>query len=820
MRPLLLPAFLALCATVSAQGEHPLADTGKIIYSFTLADAEVGLEEVEYGPDGWIAVGHYELMGNAVEYTASWKLTSALSGTWLVEVTAGATEATIRSEWKEESIASTIDSSPGAVHVERAKDWKLDQVPVCFENLVWTVYSEFALRLLDGAKGELPQKDAKVTVFLPASNGTFDVLLRGSAARTTEDGRVLDLDLELDGTAMLMTTTPEGLMLELRVPAQQLVVTLKGREAAARTIERTSIVDSGPWRERISKPVHEVAKELLVRIPMRDGVELAADVYRPEGLGKWPAILVRTPYDRAVEGTTKGGMFARRGYAVVVQDVRGRFDSEGEWFPLRHEERDGSDTIDWIAAQDWCDGNVGMIGASYVGWVQWLAAKSGNPHLKAIVPQVAPPDPLENIPYEGGAFLLSTGWWAAVLDHMAEGGLGIPDRDFGKALATLPLSDLDQALEAEHPFVDEWLAHPPHDGAYWDAVSYQKSFAEMDVAALHVTGWFDGDQPGALMNFPAMREHAKTERARKGQFLVVGPWGHAFNVVRKLGEVDFGEEGVVDLDALVVRFFDHYLKGADNGMERFQPVSTFTMGANRWYGATSWPLPETRFTELYLDGDGAAHSLEGDGRLELAAREGAKPDRYLYDPEDLPDFPNDAWDDVVGDVATMDFAEWEDREDTLDYTSPPLAAPLEITGPIVAKLWVATDGPDTDFTATLFRREKHGALRRVAGGIQRVRYRKGNAIDAPVEPGEVVELTVDCWATSQLFQPGDRLVLQIASSGFPGYARNLNTNEPIASATTVRKATNTVYHDVSRPSHLLLPVIVRDDTGPLRFEER
>lgn len=818
---------LSIAFPLDAQDvQHPHAGEGPIEYVFTLSETEVGHEKVVYSDQGWTAEGKYELGGRRVDFVATWALTGSSSFDWSVVADTSTNDATIATTWKGESIRTVIDSTPGDYHNETDFEWTHAQTPLCFENLVWAVYSEIFLRMLQGKEGEFPAVETKVVAFLPAANITFEVVLKECTPRRAAGGAVLDFRIDVDGQEMLLTTKPNGILLHLRVPVQGLEVYAKGHRADGRIVQPKTIVDSGDWREQLSAPDSDTSLALSERIPMPDGVELVADIYQPAGRGPWPVILVRTPYGRMPEGFAKGTYYATRGYVFVAQDVRGRFDSEGEWFPLRHETADGSDTLDWLAAQEWCDGNIGMIGGSYVGWVQWLAAKSGNPHLKAIVPQVSPPDPLENFPYEGGAFMLSAGWWAAVLDTQASGATAIPDLDYGAAFATLPLSNLDQALGVQHPFLDEWLAHPPTDTEYWDKVSYQPYFGDMSVAALHITGWFDGDQPGALQNFPAMRTQAATKEARNAQFLVVGPWGHGFNVATKLGDVDFGPQAVIDLDSVYLRFFDRYLKGWDNGMDEAGPVFTFTMGENRWQRSQAWPLPQTRFTKIFLGSDGQA-SLRADGKARSQAGGSSDPakrrggrmqqtpsnaeptDTYVYDPERLPPFPDDAWDDVVGNVVTMDFSTWEDRDDSLDYTSPPMEQDVEVTGPIEVRLWVSTDGPDTDFTATILRQEVSGALRLMTSGIQRVRYRQGNAIDSPVKAGQVVEVNIDCWATSQLLHKGDRLVVQIASSAFPGYARNLNTLDPALTATRVRVAQNTVYHDAQRPSHVLLPVIPR-----------
>ena len=620
--------------------------------------------------------------------------------------------------------------------------------------------------------------------------------------------------INLAGTEMVLLCSPDGLPLRIAVPSQRVEVVLKGFEALELPgAKPTSILDSGEWRKQLSKAKHAVKIESKVMIPMRDGVKLAADIYRAEKDGKYPVVLARTPYRRSSEGLMKGMSFARRGYVFVAQDVRGRFDSEGEWFPLKNEEKDGYDTIDWIAKQPWCDGNVGMIGASYVGWVQWYAAKSGHPALKAIIPQVAPPDPDQNIPYEGGVFLLSTGWWARVAEQMAS--TEPPAKlDWLDAFKRLPLSDLDDALGVKSKFLDEWLDHPPIDRDYWDPLRYQTHFGSMDVAALHISGWWDGDQPGAPMNFAGMRKSAKTERARKSQLLVMGPWTHFFNSSRTVGTFDFGKEAVVDLESVQLRFFDRFLKGVENGIDTGDPVTVFVMGENRWRREKDWPLTGTTPTKLYLAG-GKANKRDGTGRLALAPDATSEGDTFQYDPHVVPKMEVD-FNDLSGAEISKDQSTTEDREFELDYTSPPLAGPVELTGAVTATIWITTDAEDADVAIELARVTPGGKVYSFRGGIQRVRYRNGK--DEPVKPGTAVSVDVDLWATGIRLEKGERLRVTVGPSGWPGYARNLGTLENPATAKKGVVSNVRIHHDTARPSSVTLPIVPRDGAARLTFE--
>ncbi|MFG0317931.1 MAG: CocE/NonD family hydrolase [Planctomycetota bacterium JB042] len=580
---------------------------------------------------------------------------------------------------------------------------------------------------------------------------------------------------------------------------------------------RSTAVDDGPWRALLSPAVLATRDAETVRVRMRDGVRLTTDVHRPRSDGRFPTVLVRTPYHRWSEALLRPAVFVPRGYAVVIQDVRGRGASDGTFDPLVHEVDDGSDALDWIAAQPWSDGNVGMIGNSYVGWTQVLAAKSGNPHLKAIVPIVCPPDPDENFPYEGGALHLGVPWWAAVMDSMDEAGVlgGVPDLDWRPLLMRLPLTELDDAVETGHAFVDAWVSHPPHDDAYWRPRRHEDGFDRMDVAALHVTGWFDDDFPGAPRNFLGLRARAPGEVARRGQHLLIGPWGHAANTTRMLGRRDFGERAVIDLDAVVLRFFDRYLKGIENGIDREDPVRLFLIGPDEWVSGSDWPPAAAAPAPLHLASGGDAARRDGDGTLGTAAPDEDGADAFRCDPHDPRPIPLD-FDDLVGESHLADWSAIEDRDDVLDYTSPPLAAPIDLLGPVTARLFFSTDAPDADVCVELLRVRPDGSSRRIAGGIQRLRYATDPRRDVPLEPGVPHEVEIDGWGVSRRIEAGDRLRVQVSGSLWPWYARNLHSLEPAHVATDGPVATHRVHHGPARPSRIVLPVV----GGPERLRFR
>lgn len=762
-------------------------DPAPVVYRFNIADQEVGREEVTLVGGGWRSKGSFEIGGIA---KASYEVSllrdgDGVRGEFLWDD--GKTKTHIESGRSGTTYTARLLPDGKPVSVEGPADG------VFFDNLVWAYCIDWGRALV--AKGAAIEPGFALSAFSPVAGGATPVRLL-----EFERGETWVYTVEIANVEMILMCGDDGVPVRILVPSQNVDIVREGFEKVEPPATKpTSIVDGGAWRRKLSKPKHEVEVERKVMIPMRDGVKLAAEIHRPKTAGKYPVVLIRTPYGRVMQAGMEGSYYGRRGYVVVTQDVRGRGDSEGAWFPVRNEERDGYDTIDWIVKQPWSDGNVGMLGASYVGWVQWYAAKSGHPALKAIVPQVSPPDPLENIPYEGGVFMLTTAWWAKMLEMM---GTGAARPEWTKAMETLPAGDIDKALGITHGFMDEWMSHAPDDEAYWGPLSYQRHWASMNVAALNISGWYDGDQPGAPQNFIGMRKAGK-----KDQYLLMGPWTHAFNFSRRIGDFDFGKEGKIDLDSVILRFYDRYLKGVDNGMDTEDPVSIFIMGANTWRREKDWPLPATAWTKLYLDGE-KANRRDGGGRLSLA--EGRGEDTFVYDPMKLPPTAAD-FDDLTGDTSMGDQSKLEDAEEVLDYTSPPVAEPVEISGPLSTVVSISSTAEDTDVVAELLVITPKGEMYPIMGGIQRVRYRGGK--DEPVKPGEVVSVTVDMWASSFRLEKGCRLRLQVSSSPWPGGARNLGTLESPATATKAVVATNRVLHDAAHPSYLLLPA-----QGKVRFE--
>lgn len=554
---------------------------------------------------------------------------------------------------------------------------------------------------------------------------------------------------------------------------------------------------------------------------MRDGVRLSVDIYRPTEEGRYPAILIHTPYDNNSAGLRlRASWFARRGYAVALSDTRGRFDSEGEWDPFGAlHKADGHDLVQWLAGQPWCSGKVGMLGASYSGWTQWWTATQAPPALKAIVPEVAPPDQFRNAPYQDGVLV---GWimdWAGMMagrttQSVADGPYGgfttTRDRDFLQT-PYIKLNERRGALAA--PWFDIWLRNNLATANYWRAIAYQgeEDYHRVTAPSLAVTGWFDANYPGSPMNYQGMKRQGATTEARRPR-LVIGPWTHGFNRGQKVLDFDYGPQSVLDWDGCVCRWFDHYLKGLDNGTPKDPPVHVFVMGRNRWHAEKDWPLPQTKWTKYYLHSDGKGNSLKGDGTLNTTPPKEEPTDAYTYDPAKPTRCPFTGG-HIDGPVDTRKAAS---GEEVLVYTTPALEEDVEVTGPIEAKLYAATSAKDTDWMVRLVDVRPDGYAALLCDGVLRARCRdprQGGAFNAEklslIEPEKVYEYTIRFWrGTGNVFLRGHRLRVEVSSSYFPYYLRNLNTGaDNIALETATVIARQKVYHTADYPSHVVLPVI-------------
>jgi putative CocE/NonD family hydrolase len=471
------------------------------------------------------------------------------------------------------------------------------------------------------------------------------------------------------------------------------------------------------------------------------------------------------------------------------------------------------------------------MGQSYLGATQYLLAPTRPPHLKASFPASAPGDFHQCWVYHsGGAFEL--GWqipYAILMarDSIARKGLTgklLPELEgllapaptpwapplTDEAYRRLPLVAWAKQLEPVARYVGDYLKHP-EDGAYWRPINVEHQHGQVAVPMYHVTSWYDIFLQGGLANFTGLRRNAMNDAARAAQKLLVGPWAHLFPYTSPTstgtGDIDFGPAALIDLHEVQLRWFDHWLKGLSTGILDEPPVRIFVMGENRWRDEDEWPLARTRYTPYYLHGGGRARSARGDGALSPAMPGEEPPDTYAYDPADP--VPTRGGNTLILAMGVQDQRPVEAREDVLVYTSDPMTSPLEVTGPLAVTLFAASSAPDTDFTAKLVDVRPDGYAQNLADGIARARYRNSRENPTPLTPDEVTRFTIDLWATSHVFLPGHRIRVEIASSNFPRFDRNLNTGEDQATATRWQTARQTVFHDARYPSHIVLPVIPR-----------
>jgi len=550
---------------------------------------------------------------------------------------------------------------------------------------------------------------------------------------------------------------------------------------------------------------------------MRDGTVLRADIYRPKADGKFPVLLERTPYDKRMAVDT-GMRYAAQGYVVIIQDVRGRFASEGEWDAFRHESADGYDSVEWAAALPYSNGKVGMFGGSYVGATQMLTAIAAPPHLAGILPYVTASNYHENWTYQGGAFeqWFNESWTLHLsmdtLNRRAQTRNNAFPHVMKLPLTVFPLLDVGNGEPIDTPralasYFFDWLAHPSYDD-YWKQVSIEENFSKITVPSLHVGAWYDIFLGGSLRNYTGIKARGGSEEARRGQRLMVITGGHA-GAGQRIGEVDFGPASVVNDSDLTLRWYDYLLKGEKNGMESEKPVKIFVLGKNVWREEDDWPLARARNTRFYLHSQGKANSLSGDGTLSTAEPTGEHADEYVYDPaEPVPTRGGPLCCDS-GHLAAgaSDQRPVEARPDVLVYSTPAFNHDFEVTGPVSLELFVRSSAVDTDFTAKLVDVWPNGFAQNLTEGILRARYRNSREKAEFMNAGEIYKLDIDLWATSNVFLKGHKLRLEVSSSNFPRFDRNLNTGEETATGTRWAKATNAILHDAGHPSAIVLPVV-------------
>ncbi len=602
----------------------------------------------------------------------------------------------------------------------------------------------------------------------------------------------------------------------------------------------------GEFPRRPEPAYDRIRLEKTVLVPMRDGTRLATDIYSPVGVkGTLSVVLIRLPYYKnRYRGLRSPGsdahFFAGHGYHVIVQDMRGRFESEGEYVILKNDRDDGYDTIEWISKQPWSTGKVGTYGCSYLGENQIVLAATRHPNHTAAIPQAAAGGyrgtGRQFITMDGGVPEHATGlgwfWRAGPKHHMArpasmtdeefrvaaqwfEPWPHMPPLDYSQAFWHLPVIDIVQHFGGPASHFEDFVSHGPAD-PYWDAMNYADDDDRFDVPALHVNSWYDGGIAETMILFNLFSDNAMSERARDNQFAIISPTAHCASETQEnwedavIGSLRVGDISK-DYFRIYLDWFDFWLKGADNGVTEMAKIQYYAMGANEWRTAETWPLQGTEFRSYYLRSEGKANSRSGDGVLTTEAPDGEETaDRYRYDPADPVPTLGGAICCISEEAApagAYDQSEVELRDDVLVYTTEPLQDDLNVVGPARVTLYVSSSAKDTDFTVKLVDVYEDGTAYNIQDSILRARYREGFDQQVFMNPDGVYRIDIRLHATGNVFRKGHRIRLQVSSSNFPRFTRNLNTGGNNYDETEWVAADNMIHHSKEYPSHLTLPVV-------------
>lgn len=542
-----------------------------------------------------------------------------------------------------------------------------------------------------------------------------------------------------------------------------------------------------------------------MRVSMRDGVNLSTNVFLPDGIGPWPVVLVRTAYNR---NFVYDSSFPRSEMALVVQDCRGRYASEGEYYPFVNEANDGYDTLEWISSQTWCNGKIGMYGASYLAATQFYAAISGSKKISVLNPQFMAEDCWKQAYFSNGAFSLGLTWsWLCFETNSktSEASL-MPAFNVGELLRTLPLIDLDiksgaGSVKSYRDFVSNNVYCE-----FWKQFSLRDQYDKFQMPVLLTGGWYDYYPSEMLKLFCELRKHSDTKQIADSHRIIIGPWTHGINYSTTLGEIDFGKDSLKENDA-TIRWLDCILHEKNASQFQSAPIKIFVMGKNAWQDEYEWPPVRIRYTNYYLHSSGNIDTTPP-GKDE-------KPDTYDYDPSNP--VPTVGGNHSIGPYnpglyelakpGPYDQRILETRDDVMVYTGDILKHDVEITGPIIFNLFASSSAVDTDFVVKLADVYPDGRSINISEGIIRARFRN-NVWGEPelIEPGRVYEFNVDMVATSNVFKKGHRIKIYLTSSSFPLWDRNLNTGNNPAYDTQMKIAHQTIFHDSLRPSHIVLPI--------------
>ncbi len=601
--------------------------------------------------------------------------------------------------------------------------------------------------------------------------------------------------------------------------------------------------ENGAWVRQLSQPKYEIEFEFnQKKVPMRDGVMLSANIWRPKAEGKFPVVYIHTAYNKSDGGLAlrRAKYFVPRGYVFAAVDCRGRYDSDGEHYFYWHKDwnkggfegQDVHDSLAWLGTQKWSSGKVGMAGGSYLGFVQWMGAPLGSPYLSALVPYVSPDDHYDNV-FPNGAFQLTNSMFIlALLGGCRNNNSELITKflDWNKLVKHLPLRNIDEIMLGEKLQLWQDFIDHPDDDHYWrfsvgDRIRPGEMgpgrYPQVNVPSLNITGWYDQVQQATINNYLGMVKYGPESLRSKHQ-LIVGPWRHNVGL-RQVGDLDFGTRADLSsmpadlrfesdwLKSVELRWFDYWLKGIANGVTEESPVNIYVMGENRWRGEAAWPVNRARSVDYYLSSSGHANSRFGDGKLNLEIPATVASDQFVYDPEDpVPTYGGvEPWQGygIPESDGPRDQRKVQGRNDLLVYTSEPAAKDMEVSGRIICTLFAASSAKDTDFTAKLIDVHPNGYAQLLREGIVRGRYRNSFKKQELLAPGEIYKYTIDLWSVSHVFLPGHKIQVEISSSNFPKYDRNPNTGAKFGEDARLEKANQTIYHGRDHPSHISLPVV-------------
>ncbi len=535
-----------------------------------------------------------------------------------------------------------------------------------------------------------------------------------------------------------------------------------------------------------------------VRAKVRDGTEISCDIYYPESKNQTSVILLRTPYGKASDTVMETGInFSSKGFIFVACDVRGRGDSDGDFIPYFSEGEDGHDLVEWASSLEGSDGNVFTYGASYAARIQWLTAKTRPKHLRGMISIVSPSDPFVEDP-TGYPSPMTISWLFSISGRSMQNTRYV---DWSRIYSHLPLIDLGKLTGRDIPFWKEYFLREP-SSEFWKPLFYQRYFSEIEVPAMHISGWYDDEQIGTIINYTGMKTRSAGQFSRNNQRLIIGPWPHNVNSSTKLGRIDFGPDSIIDLIEQEVSWIRTVLSGKES---KSNGGMIFIMGVNRWINISDWPVKGSIEQKFFLRSDHNANGPLSGGRLSaLLPHYEESNDEFTYDPANPVPFITDTSFSQIG--GPDDYSEIEKRPDVLFYSSEQLDTEINIVGSVRAEIFVSSSAPDTDFTAKLVHIWPEGFSQRLVDGIVRVRYRNGMDREEYIFPKDIVELSIDMWNTAVQIPKGHKIGLEISSSAFPKYSRNQNIKGNQATTSSFEVARQRVYHGKRYPSSLILTV--------------